>query len=122
MSGGSFGVVVEGFPTSACLRCASTCMRVRTPGNAFEASNPPHACSPPTPAPRRSSNAQAQQLAALRSAADGAARAQAEASAARSEALASLQVARGELDTVQGQVAVAREAADRKGQEIRWVG
>jgi chromosome segregation ATPase len=52
-------------------------------------------------------------------AADGAARAQAEAAVQRQEALASLEVARAELDKVQQQLALAQSAADKKGQEVR---
>jgi hypothetical protein len=55
----------------------------------------------------------------LQVAADGAARAQAEAAVQRQEALASLEVARAELDKVQQQLALAQSAADKKGQEVR---
>jgi hypothetical protein len=37
----------------------------------------------------------------------------------RQEALASLEVARAELDKVQQQLALAQSAADKKGQEVR---
>lgn len=52
-------------------------------------------------------------------AADGAARAQAEAAVQRQEALASLEVARAELDKMQQQLALAQTAADKKSQEVR---
>lgn len=40
----------------------------------------------------------------------------------RQEALAAVQVARSELERLTCQLGVAQEAADKKGQEIRWVG
>jgi DNA repair exonuclease SbcCD ATPase subunit len=55
----------------------------------------------------------------LQVAADGAARAQAETAVQRQEAMASLEVARAELDKVQQQLALAQSAADKKGQEVR---
>eukprot|EP00878_Enallax_costatus_P015848 GHUV01016608.1.p1 GENE.GHUV01016608.1~~GHUV01016608.1.p1 ORF type:complete len:726 (+),score=350.12 GHUV01016608.1:1669-3846(+) len=63
--------------------------------------------------------ASSQRLASLKVAADGAARAQAEAAVQRQEALAGLELARTELEKVQQQLSLAQAAADRKGQEVR---
>lgn len=63
--------------------------------------------------------ANSQRLASLKVAADSAARAQAEAAVQRQEALASLELARAELEKVQQQLALAQSAAEKKGQEVR---
>ena len=60
------------------------------------------------------SAANSQRLAALKVAADSAARAQAEAAVQRQEALASLEVARAELEKVHQQLALAQAAAEKK--------
>lgn len=63
--------------------------------------------------------ANSQRLASLKVAADGAMRAQAEAAVQRQEALASLELARTEMERVQLQLSLAQAAAEKKGQEVR---